>query len=276
MIHVAPADPRDGTEIATPRPAIGRRPSRLVVIIRHIALARRPGQSPAVPRIDPRRAAIRLPGAIALCLLLGACSGGAPVVVGLPPPVSAANSAPVIAGTPGTSVEAGQPYVFQPTAYDPDGQRLQFTITGLPAWARFDSATGRLSGTPSVDQSGIYAGITVGVSDGTAAILLPTFSITVALPPVAPPPSGTGTAQLNWTIPSQNVDGSPLTNLSGYQIYSGRTAATLSRLATIDSASITAYRVDGLLPGTHYFAVSALSASGLESALSGIASKTIP
>lgn len=209
-------------------------------------------------------------------MLLAACSGGAPVVVSLPPSVSAANSAPVIAGTPGASVEAGEPYVFQPTAYDPDGQRLQFVITGMPSWARFDTATGRLSGTPGANQSGVYAGITVGVTDGAVAVMLPAFSITVALPAVAAPPVGSGTALLSWTTPSQNVDGSPLTDLAGYQIYSGRTAATLSRLASINIASITSYRVEGLLPGTHYFAVSALSAGGFESALSGIATKTIP
>lgn len=207
---------------------------------------------------------------MACCAVLAGCSGGA-AVVSIPPPVSSANSAPIIAGSPRTAVEAGEPYVFQPTAYDPDGHSLRFIASGLPSWARFDPATGRLSGTPAPSQSGAYTGITIGVTDGTVTIALPAFSITVAMPA-----EGAGTALLSWTTPVQNTDGSPLTDLVGYQIYSGRSPGSLARLTSITSPSITSHRVDGLTSGTHYFAVSAFSSTGVESALSGVASKTIP
>ena len=45
-----------------------------------------------------------------------------------------------------TSVEAGTAYTFVPTASDPDGDTLMFSIAGRPSWAAFDTRTGRLSG----------------------------------------------------------------------------------------------------------------------------------
>ena len=62
-----------------------------------------------------------------------------------PPP---ANRPPVISGDPSTSLLTGQSYDFTPTASDPDGQPLSFSIAGRPAWASFDGDTGRLAGTP--------------------------------------------------------------------------------------------------------------------------------
>ncbi|MDF4377416.1 putative Ig domain-containing protein, partial [Vibrio parahaemolyticus] len=48
-----------------------------------------------------------------------------------------------------------------------------------PAWVSFDAATGTLSGTPSNDDVGTYAGIVITVSDGSATATLNTFSIVV-------------------------------------------------------------------------------------------------
>ena len=60
-----------------------------------------------------------------------------------------ANGAPVISGTPGSSVSAGQSYVFQPQASDAAGEPLTYAISNCPVWAMFDTATGKLSGTPN-------------------------------------------------------------------------------------------------------------------------------
>ena len=72
-----------------------------------------------------------------------------------------ANVAPTISGTPATSVIAGSAYEFTPQAADPEGQPLTFTVTGRPAWATFDPATGRLSGTPGDSDVGTYSGIVI-------------------------------------------------------------------------------------------------------------------
>jgi len=93
--------------------------------------------------------------------------------------VENANRAPSISGQPATQVTAGQAYAFTPVASDPDGDALRFTVANLPAWASFDTASGRLSGTPSESSVGEYIGISLSVSDGQATTSLPTFSIVV-------------------------------------------------------------------------------------------------
>lgn len=108
------------------------------------------------------------------------------ITVSAPPP---ANRPPVISGTPSPSVAEGQPYSFTPTASDPDGNALSFSILGKPAWAAFDTANGRLSGTPGTGTAGSYPNIRITVSDGSLSATLTAFSITV-LPVNRPPTIG--------------------------------------------------------------------------------------
>ena len=60
----------------------------------------------------------------------------------------AQNNPPEISGTPSTSVAEGVGYHFTPTASDPDGDNLSFSILNQPTWASFSASTGTLSGTP--------------------------------------------------------------------------------------------------------------------------------
>lgn len=94
--------------------------------------------------------------------------------------VNSINDAPVISGTPATSVLQDNAYSFIPTASDDDGDVLTFAIVSQPSWAGFDSGTGALTGTPTNSDVGDYAGIIISVSsDGGLSDALPTFSISV-------------------------------------------------------------------------------------------------
>ena len=75
---------------------------------------------------------------------------------------------------------AGQAYSFQPSASDPNGDTLTFSVTNLPAWATFNASTGRLTGTPSATDVATYSNISISVSDGQASASLNAFAITVA------------------------------------------------------------------------------------------------
>jgi hypothetical protein len=97
------------------------------------------------------------------------------------------NGAPTITGTPPTDVTVGEPYAFTPTASDPDGDALSFSIAGLPAWAAFNPGTGSLTGTPGASDVGVYSGIRISVSDGRDTSRLPSFAITVSAAPNTPP-----------------------------------------------------------------------------------------
>jgi hypothetical protein len=112
--------------------------------------------------------------------------------------VTAVNTTPNISGTPPTSATAGEAYSFTPTATDPDGQTLTFSISNRPAWASFNSGTGRLSGTPTNANAGTYSGITISVNDGQTSAALPPFSIVVAA--VNTPPTISGTPPASVTV----------------------------------------------------------------------------
>ena len=88
--------------------------------------------------------------------------------------------------------------------------------------------------------------------------------------------SGTGAATLSWTAPTQNTDGTALTDLAGYKVYWGTSSGNYSSSVTLNNPGLTSYVVDTLSSGTYYFSVSALNSSGVESVLSNEASKTIP
>lgn len=187
-----------------------------------------------------------------------------------PPPSSPVNRAPTIAGIPVALASVGSAYSFTPTASDADGDALVWSIAEKPANAAFSTTTGALTWTP--DASGTWPGIVITVTDTRgASTSLAAFSITVAAPGQA-----NGSASLSWTAPDAYTDGTslPAADLIAYRIYAGSDAATLDRVAEVDGRT-TNFVAANLARGTHYFAVTAVSASGAESTLSAVGSKTV-
>lgn len=184
------------------------------------------------------------------------------------PPPSPTNRAPTISGTAPPSVNASGPYSFTPTAADADGDTLAFSIQNKPAWATFNTSTGRLSGTPAPADVGTYSNITITVSDGKTSTSLSAFAIAVTS-------VSNGRATLSWTAPTENEDGSTLSNLSGYRIVYGTSASALTNTIQIDNPSVTTFVVENLSPATWYFAVKAVNSTGAESNYSNVASKQI-
>jgi len=186
-------------------------------------------------------------------------------------PASAAasqNAVPQIAGSPSQEVIVGQSYNFTPTATDADGDSLTFSIAGKPAWATFNTSTGRLSGVPGAGDEGSYEEITISVSDGAATRALPQFAVNVVQ-------QGNGSVTLAWQPPTENTDGSPLINLGGYKIHYGLQSGDYDYVVSLSNPGVTRYVLENLAPGKYYFAITAVSAAGAESDLSGEASKTI-
>ncbi len=182
--------------------------------------------------------------------------------------VTQPNRAPTISGTPGPAVMQGTSYSFTPTASDPDGNTVTFSITNAPAWATFDPATGRLSGTPGLQHIGATSGIVISASDGTLSASLPAFSLTVQAVAL-------GSATLSWTPPTTNSDGSPLTNLAGYKIYWGPSSGNYPNSVSVMNPGLTSYVVGSLVPGTYFFVATAVNSLGAESAFSAPGTKTI-
>lgn len=108
----------------------------------------------------------------------------------------------------------------------------------------------------------------IGVSDGKANASLAAFSINVTQ-------SSSGSATLSWIAPTQNTDGTSLTNLAGYRIHYGTSASVLSQTVQVANAGLTTYVLDDLSPGTYYFAVKAYTTGGAESEASNVVSKSV-
>jgi hypothetical protein len=181
---------------------------------------------------------------------------------------SSTSAALAISGSPANSVVVGQRYTFQPAASDSSSSSLTFSIQNAPSWTTFDSATGQLSGTPTAAEVGTYSNIIISVSDGTSQSALPAFAVAVT-------ESANGSATLSWTAPSENTNGSALTNLAGYWIDYGTSADNLTEKVQIDNPGIVTYVVSNLSPGTWYFSISAYSAANVQSEPSAVASYTV-
>lgn len=178
------------------------------------------------------------------------------------------SGAPTIAGQPAATARTGVAYSFRPTASDPNGDALTFTISGKPAWMTFNAATGELAGTPTSANVGTFSNIVIGVTDGANTVTLPAFNLLVSA-------STTGSATLSWTPPTSNTDGTTLTNLAGYRIYYGTNADSLTTSVQITNAGLTSYTIGGLSPGTYYFAIAAYTSDGVDGQASAVGSKTI-
>jgi hypothetical protein len=200
---------------------------------------------------------------------LAACGGGggggsAPAQATSPPSSSSStsgsgNSAPTITGSAETTVHAGTEYSFVPTASDADNDAVTFTIANKPSWASFNKTTGVLTGTPDDSDVGTFNGIEIAATDGEAVTALPSFNVTVSSA------TATGSVSLAWTPPTQNEDGSTLTDLSGYKIHYGTASKTYSESVAINSAGITRYELESVPTGKIFIAMTSLSKSGAES-----------
>jgi hypothetical protein len=178
------------------------------------------------------------------------------------------NIPPTIGGSPAPSVVTGSTYAFQPKATDPNGLQVGFGIWNKPSWASFNSTTGLLSGTPSALNVGTYSNIVITAYDGYSKAVLPAFNILVQKSGSGT--ATTGSATLSWMPPTQNTNGSALTDLAGYHIYYG-TTPDLGQSVTLTNAGLTRYVLSGLTQTTWYFAMTAYDTAGNESDRTAVA-----
>lgn len=193
----------------------------------------------------------------------GAPPSSSPPPASNPPP---ANQAPRISLS-SQSVLVGRELRARPTASDPDGQSLTFSISNRPSWLSFNSQTGEIYGTPADADVGTYDNVRITASDGQAETSV-TISITVTQ-------STTGRATLSWNAPSQRTDGTPLTDLAGFRVYYGNSGSDLRYVIEIKDPGARSWVIENLTAGTWYFAATAFDISGAESDRSNTASKAI-
>jgi hypothetical protein len=172
------------------------------------------------------------------------------------------NKAPTISGSPATTVTEGEAYLFTPVASDPESDALSFSISNKPSWASFNSRTGTLSGTPNTGSAGLYAGITIAVSDGKLSATLPAFDLTVeaAATVVAGPPklvsvdvSGSNIV-LAWVMENAIPEGGYDTFIDNVDTGSQyRTTATSVTISGLDLTQAHCFKVESRYTNTSEF-----------------------
>jgi Putative Ig domain len=125
------------------------------------------------------------------------------------------NKPPTLTGTPSTTARVGTAWSFQPTAKDPEGATLKFSISNKPSWLAFNTGNGKLSGTPVASNVGTFGSIRISATDGTSTTSLPAFSLTVSAS------SGGGTSNS-----APKISGAPATSVAVGTAYNFQPTAT--------------------------------------------------
>jgi fibronectin type 3 domain-containing protein len=118
--------------------------------------------------------------------------------------------------------------------------------------------------------------------DGTSSDSTASIQSVAAQTPTSPPSSAplptpsTSNVTLSWMAPTENTNGSALTDLGGYKIYYGTSPKELNKLVALSNPGLQTYVIDGLAVGVmYYFAVTATATDGTESAQSAVVSMNI-
>jgi hypothetical protein len=112
------------------------------------------------------------------------------------------------------------------------------------------------------------------------------FTENLSVATLSSPPPQLGSATLTISKPAQNTDGTALTDLVGFRVLYGTSAAALTQTAALPVASDDKYSIAELAAGSWYFAVRALAGNAAclqpgadcfvrESAQTGVASKVV-
>jgi hypothetical protein len=86
--------------------------------------------------------------------------------------------------------------------------------------------------------------------------------------------TGDGFADLTWVAPTENTDGTPYTNPSGYEIKYGTPPSMLHKVVPVPHPNTT-HRVQPLPPALWGFCVTAVNAAGVESSCSVTVTKQV-
>ena len=135
------------------------------------------------------------------------------------------------------------------------------TSSGTPATAADTGSSTSTSGSSSSSSSSASSGSTSSGSSGSTSS---TGSST-----------GNSSVTLGWTAPTQNSNGTAITNLAGYKIHYGTASQDYTQVVALNNPSLSRYVIDSLPSGTYYFAITSYNAQGVESSLSGEVSATL-
>ena len=75
---------------------------------------------------------------------------------------------------------------------------------------------------------------------------------------------------VSWTIPTVNTDGTPLTDLAGFDIYYGASPSALTHIVQVPNPTQSSYTFTAPFTAPTYFALTSYTTSGTQSAPSNV------
>jgi len=172
-----------------------------------------------------------------------------------------------------TGSSAGSASVSYTTVDGSASAGVDYLMTsGSVAWQDGDTAPKTVTVPVTAQAAGKYFSFALIDVNGQATFGSPS-SATVEVN--APAGSTSGSVTLSWTAPTENTNGTALTNLAGFDIHYGNSASAMTRKISIKSVGNLSYLIDDLTAGTWYFEVYAINAAGVQSGPSGTVSTTI-
>jgi hypothetical protein len=88
-------------------------------------------------------------------------------------------------------------------------------------------------------------------------------------------PAASGTVTLEWTPPTHDIYGASVTELTGYNIYYGKSPSALTSVIAVNNPAAKSYVIHNLAAGTWYFGVKAYNSQADESPLSTVVNTKI-
>jgi len=151
---------------------------------------------------------------------------------------------------------------------------ITITRVGTTDWVCADADSVKLSGHQRVDKA-IQACANRSLADGKTYRVIPTeYIVVAALSDTPPDDPQLGSVTLSWDAPTQNEDGTQLTDLAGYTIYYDLDSAD-GYSNNVSVYNVTTFVLDDLSPDCYKFVVTAFNESGVESVYSNHALKCV-
>ena len=208
--------------------------------------------------------------AVFISLLLGGCSGTSAKssdVATADDGAGSGSTTPPSGGTPPPSGGTDAPSISfsaSPLTVDEGGaSTLTWSVSNADGCTASGGWSGNLGSSGSVSTGSLSVGTTFSLScTGPGGSALEMISIAVR-----------GPVQLSWAPPTENVDGTPLTDLSAYRIYYGDTSRTYAQVVEVGNPAATSHTLT-LASGDYYVAMTAVDVDGNESAYSNEVVKT--
>lgn len=162
------------------------------------------------------------------------------------------------------------------TAYAQAAPDVTFTVTAVSQGPGKAVPTLTWSTTSPAPTSCTASGSTAwtGTKPASGTLVLPAITVNAAYTLSCTWPTDS-IATVSWVAPTQNTDGSPLTDLGGFRILWGKSATALDQTVYLQDPLAKSWVSPTLTLGAWYFGVVSFNALGIEGSLSNVATKTI-